>query len=464
MKIAQIKNDLLNWRKLSVQKIAKYLGFIVGSAVLLCLLIFVFFPDPFINNLLKDQITKAFTEAYPRDSIKFGDLHYNVWQNRLGCDSISMKTGDSTLSCSAASIYVGGINWIKILWNKDFTLNDLTSSVIDAQEITVKFKKSQIGLRIGMLHISVPDSQMMTDSIKYYSLLNDEQFFAKSQFRQTRFRFDIPKIKILGLDYPGLIKGNIYNARSININEIFADILVNIDKPFDKNSTNPQMPNEALSLMKEIVKVDSLKIINGRLKYCERYAIGATPGVITFKKVNVSAFGITNSKVDPDTTIIVAEGVFMNSAKMKLLMKIPLASKDFSLKYSGSLSTMDATELNSFIEPSEHQRIKSGIIQSANFNINVISGKANGSLRVNYKDLSIALINKETGSDKGLFNQVASFFGKVFVVRSKNLPDEKGLIEIGEIKYTRHPDDYFIQYLWFSLRNGIAVVVGFPPT
>jgi hypothetical protein len=34
-KIQQIKNDLLNWRKLSVQKIAKYLGFIFGSAVLL---------------------------------------------------------------------------------------------------------------------------------------------------------------------------------------------------------------------------------------------------------------------------------------------------------------------------------------------------------------------------------------------------------------------------------------------
>jgi hypothetical protein len=464
MKIAQIKNDLLNWRKLSLQKIAKYVGFIVGSIMLLCVLIFVFFPDPFINILLKDRITKALTEAYPADSIKFGDLHYSVWQNRLGCDSISLKTGDSTLSCNVASVSVGGINWMKILWNRDFTLNDITSSVFDAQEITVNFKKSHTGLRIGILHISVPDSQMVTDSIKYYSLLNDEQFFAKSQFRQTRFRFDIPKIKILGLDYPGLIQGNIYNARSINIQGMFADILVNMDKPFNKNSTKPKMPNEALSLMKEIVKVDSLKIINGRLKYCERFVIGATAGVITFKKVNVSAFGITNSKVDPDTTIILADGVFMNSAEMKLHMKIPLASKDFSLKYSGSLSTMDATELNSFIEPSEHQRIKSGIIQSANFNINVNSGQANGSLWVIYKDLSIVIINEETGSEKGLFNQVASFFGKVFVVRSENLPDEKGSMKIGEIKYVRHPDDYFIQYLWFSLRNGIAVVVGFPPT
>ena len=149
MKIAQIKNDLLNWRKLSLQKIAKYVGLIIGSIIFLCVLIFVFFPDPFINNLLKDRITNALTEAYPADSIKFGDLHYSVWQNRLGCDSISLKTGDSTLSCSVASISVGGINWIKILWNRDITLNDITSSVIDAQKIVFDFRKSQDELRIG---------------------------------------------------------------------------------------------------------------------------------------------------------------------------------------------------------------------------------------------------------------------------------------------------------------------------
>ena len=64
----------------------------------------------------------------------------------------------------------------------------------------------------------------------------------------------------------------------LDIHDIFADILVNMDKPYDKNSTNPQMPNEVLSSIKEIVKIDSLKIINGRLKYCERFAIGTTPG------------------------------------------------------------------------------------------------------------------------------------------------------------------------------------------
>jgi hypothetical protein len=453
------KKASLNWRILSLLKVAKYVSFVIGTVILICVLIIIFFPDPFINTLLKDRITKAFTEAYPAYSVQLGDMHCNVWKNRLGCDSITLKTREFT--CSAASFSMSGIDWMDILRQRDFTPNTFTSSVIDAHKIVLIFRQSQNVLRFGMLHISVPDSEMVTDSIKYYSLIHDEQFFANSQFRQTRFRFDVPQIKIMGLDCLALLQGNTYKAKSINIHGVFADILVNMDKPYDKNSSKPQMPNEALSSMKEIVKVGSLKIINGRLKYCERYAVQAIPGVITFNKVNVSVSGIANHTSHPDTTVIHGEGLFMNSDTMKLFMAIPLTSTDFSLRYSGSLSTMDVTELNSFIEAGEHRRIKSGVLHSATYNINVNSGHASGTLRVEYKDLSIVVLNKNTGSEKGFFDRISSLIGKIFVIRRTNMPDGKGLMKIGEIQYTRDPEDYFLQFVWFALRNGVANVVGF---
>jgi len=461
MKIAQIKNDLFNWRKLSSGKIVKYISLTVGSVIIICVLAFIFFPDPFVNILLKDRITKAFAETYPAYSIRFGNLHYSVWKNRLECDSIVLNASDSTFTSSAASISVGGISWVKILWKRDFALNDLTSSVIDVQKIILNFRKSQDELSIRMLNISVPDSQMVTDSIKYHSLINDEKFFAKSEFRQTRFRFILPQLKIMGLDYLALLQGNTYSARSIEIHNVFTDVLVNMDKPYDRNSPNPQMPNEFLSSIKDKVKIDSVNIINGSMKYCERFSIGTAPGLITINKAYVSISGISNDKDHPDTTVINAGGLFMKSGIMKLRMVIPLASKHFSLRYSGSLSPMDVTELNSFIEPGENQRIKSGVIQSAAFNINVNSGQASGTLRVLYSDLSVAVLNENTGSEKGVFDRIASFFGKTFIIRKSNIPDKNGLLKIGEIKYSRNPDDYFFQFVWFALRSGVGDVVGF---
>ncbi len=461
MKIAQIKKDLFNWRKLSSGKIVKYISLTVGSVIIICVLAFIFFPDPFVNTLLKDRVTKALEETYPAYSIRFGDLHYSVWKNRLECDSLTLNASDSTFTCSTASLSIRGISWVKILWKRDFALNDLKSSVIDVQKIVLNFRRSQDELSIRMLNISVPDSQMVTDSIKYHSLINDEKFFAKSEFRQTRFRFILPQLKIMGLDYLALLQGNTYSARSIKIHNVFTDVLVNMDKPYDRNSTDPQMPNEFLTSIKDKVKIDSVNITNGSLKYCERYSIGSAPGLITINKANVSVSGISNDKANPDTAVVNAGGLFMKSGIMKLHMVIPLASKHFSLRYSGSLSPMDVTELNPFIEPGENQRIKSGVIQSAAFNINVNSGQASGSLRVLYSDLSVAVLNENTGSEKGVFNRVASFFGKTFIIRESNIPDENGLMKIGEIKYTRNPDDYFLQFVWFALRSGVGDVVGF---
>ncbi|MDR3667009.1 MAG: hypothetical protein P4L35_09215 [Ignavibacteriaceae bacterium] len=451
-------NENFNWRK-QFQSF-RYPSLVIGIVIILGVITFVFFPDPFINLLLKGKITNAFSEAYPKDSLKLGYLHYNIWKNRLGCDSVVLKTNDFT--CKIPSLSVSGIGFTKILLHKGFTPNTLSGLIIDAQNSVIIFSQSQNEFQLGRLHISFPDSEIVADSIKYYSLLNDEQFFAKSQFRQTRFRIKIPLIRINSLDCLAMLRGIAVKAKNININEASTDILVNMDKPYDKNSANPQMPNEAFASIKESVKIDSLIILNGQLIYCERYTAGAKPGVVSINKINISAGEISNLSSKPGTTIIRGEGLLLTSTKINLFMAIPFNSKEFSLQYSGSLGRMDVTELNSFIEPGEHQRIKTGTLQSASFNININSGIASGILNADYKDLTIDAINKETGSEKGILNRITSLFDKLFIVRGSNLPDKQGSIKIGQIIYKRDPEDYFFQFIWFAVRNGVADIVGFP--
>ena len=456
-----IRRGSINSGSWSLLKAAKYVGVIIGTAILISILIFIFYPDPFINTFLKPRITKAFTEAFPAYSIQLGGMHYQVWKNRLSCDSIVLKTSDSSFTCSVASFSVSGFRWLTVLLHSDVTPNTLTSSIIEAQTFVLKFCHSQNELRCGMLHVSVPDSEMVMDSIKYYCLLDDEQFFEKSPLRQTRYRFDIPHATVTGLDCLAMLQDNTYNARSVSMRNVFVDILLNKDKPFDETVSHPLMPNEILSSMKQIVAVDSVTIINGGFNYCERFAVRATPGVISFKNLNVLVRGIANHTVEPDTMFLQAKGLFMNSGTMELFAAIPLTSKDLSLRYSGSLTRMDATELNTFIEPSEHQRIKSGTLQSATFHINVDAGNASGTLRVVYKDLSVAILNKNTGSEKGFFDRIASAFGKAFVIRGSNQPDGEGVVKTGEILYTKKTGDFFVEFLWFALRSGIGNIVGF---
>ena len=456
-----IENDKFNWRKISPRKFVKTISIIVGTIFLVSILILVLFRDSFINSILKSKIINAFTNAYPEYSLQVGEMHYSVWNNRLECDSIMLNTKDPNLTCSLDSFSVSGINWIKILFQSDFNPTILSSSVIDGQNIVFNFLKSQEELRLGKLHISVMDSVIISDSIKYHPSINDVQFFANSQFRKTRSLLDISQIKIVGFDFLSFLKEDAYSARKIIIHEVFADVLLNKDKPKDENEPNPLMPNEILSSIKKIINIDSLEITNGRLKYSERFEINAIPGVITFNKFNILVSGISNQTAKPETTIILANGLFMNTAPMKVFMAIPLTSKKFSLRYSGTVGKMDVSKLNVFLEPVENRHIQSGIIQSAYYSINVNSGKASGNLRVAYTDLSLAISNKDFGFDLGLFNHISNFIGDMFIIRTTNIPDENGSMKIGEINYTRNPGEYFFQYLWLSLRSGVADVVGF---
>jgi hypothetical protein len=442
-------------------KIALYTSFAVGIILLLFVLIFFFFPQTYLDGYLKNRVIDAFAKAYPEYSLKIADVNYNIFKNRIECDSILLTKIDSTFSCRISAFSVDRIGWIKLLREKNISPNSIAEADLDAEGIVLNFKQSQNQIICGHLHLSVPDSVIVADSLDFHPLITDEQFFAESKFRNTRYRFVIPKISVNGLVYSGLLYGDTYRARSINIRDFLVDILVNMDKPWDTKGPSPLMPNEGLSSIKDTIRVDSLQIINSRLKYYERYAVGAKAASVTFDKMQALAEGIVNHTGRRDTIVIHAQGNFMNTSVMKLFMLIPLGSPQFSFSYSGSLRKMEASSLNKFLEIAEHHRIKSGTLESASFKINVNSGHATGYVRAEYNNLSVALLNKNTGSENGIFDRISSFFAKIFIIRGNNMPDKSGSLKIGVVKFTRKPDEPFTQFIWFALRSGVGNVVGF---
>jgi hypothetical protein len=445
-------------RKLSPLKIALYAGFAVGAIVLVCVLALLLFPDPLVNRFIKPRITKAFAEAYPAYSIRIADMNYSVLKNRFGFDSVALSAVDGTFSSQMGQFSVSGIHWMHLLWGKNLGLNDLANVDLDAHDIDLNLPQSHYELHCKRLRVSVPDSEIVAESLKLHPLVDDEQFFRESKFRRTRLSLVTSQCSVMGLTCLELLQGKKYRARSVHIHDVSLDILVNKDKPDSKDTSGPFMPNEILSSIKETLQVDSLSSMNGQLKYCERFAVGSKPAFVTFDNMQVSAEGIANHGGHGAALVIHAQGKFANAGTMKLLMTIPVASPEFSFQYSGSLSGMDLSVINSFLEVSDLMRIKTGVLQEASFDVNVVSGRASGTLRGVYRDLTLAAINKNTGSEKGLSNSIKSIIANTFKIRRNNVP---GSMKIGEVKYTRVPDDPFIQFVWFALRTAVHDVIGF---
>ncbi|MGB2867645.1 MAG: hypothetical protein WBD36_04295 [Bacteroidota bacterium] len=429
--------------------------------MLICVLAILLFPDPVVNRFIKPRITQAFAEAYPAYSLRTSDMHYSVFKNRVGFDSVALRASDGAFSGTMGPFSVSGIHWMHLLWGGRLGSEDFASGELDAQGIALAIPQLECKLRCKRLHVSVQDSEIVAESIALHPVAGDEQYFMGSEFRRTRFRLEVPRCNVTGVACLELMQGKSYRARSVQLHNILLDILLNKDKPNSKDTVSPPMPGEILSSIKAPMKVGNLKIMNGQLKYSESFAVGSKPAWVTFDSVKALVEGITSHAETGAVLVIDIQGVFVKAGAMKVLMSIPLGARTLSLQYTGSLSGMDLSPINSFLEVSDQMRIKTGVLQEVTFEVNVNSGRADGSVRGIYRDLTLAAIDKKTGSEKGFSNAVTSFIANTFKINKNNLPDQSGSLRIGVVRYTRERDDPFVRFVWFALRTGVRDVVGF---
>jgi hypothetical protein len=446
-----------NSRSLSLARLLAYVGLCLGAVVIAVALLILMFGGAILNGYGKKKMERAFAKALPGCALRIGELDYTASANRLIAQSVTLSATTSTLRAGRLSLT--GVRWVRLLWGTASLADILAKASLDAANLDVEFPRSRYGVRCARLRASVPGSELIAKGTELRPLVGDEEFFAASAFRMTRFRVVVPECRVLGLAYGDLLQGKSYRARSVHLSRPSLDVLVSRYKPVEPFVKPPLMVHEALALIRQPLQVESLGITSGHLRYAERAVAGADPGVLTVGAMNVTVDGITNRGEASAVIALRAQGELLNAGALKVLMTIPVASPDLSLRYSGSLGPMDLTRLDAFLENAEHIRITSGSAKELSFEIDVTAGQARGRVRAIYKDLKIAFLDKQTGTEKVLGNRFDSFMTNAFKIRNSNAPDASGSMKEGKVSYTRDPKNEFLQFTWFALRSGVLDAV-----
>ena len=445
--------------KLSLRRRLALLGCSVGAIVLAVVVLLNLFGDAILNSYGKRKAERAFATAHPGAVLRIGKLDYSVVANRLVAQSVTLGATHATLKVDR--IALTGVRWAQVLWGKTTLADVLAQASLDATNLNAVFPEAHYGLHCARLQASVPDSKLIAEATALRTLAGDEAFFAAHEFRTTRFHLVVPECKVLGLAYRELLQGKSYRARAIRFSRPSCDALVNPDKPVDPFETLPLMVHEALAAIRQPLQVDSLSITNGHLTYSETGLPAAAPGVLTFGGVSMFIQGIANRGDAAATIRLRAQGNLMDAGTLKVLMFIPITPQDFSFHYSGSLSAMDLTRLNAFLEIPEHIRITSGRAHETAFEINVTAGQARGRVWGIYENFEIAILDPKTGAETRLDNRVTSFVANLFKFRSSNTPDASDSMKVGNVDYTRKPEEGFLRFAWYALRSGVMDVISY---
>ncbi len=444
-------------RNRSLYRTAGLIGTALGALVLAACVLAWLFGDTILNSYGRKKAERAYARAHPGSSLRIGQLDYALGANRLTAQSLTLSSTGMVLTTGPASL--ADVRWTKLLKQAFSPADLLAHAVLDVTNLSAEFPVSRYGLRCGRLIASMASSNLLLEGVQVQPSIGDEAFFADDAFRHPRFVLVLPECRVSGLEYAAALTGAAFRARSIHFERPFFDALINRDKLPKPSVRRPPMVHEALANIAQAIQVGSLTITNGTVKYCERLAVGAKPAELTFGTVSLSAEGIANRGGAANTIQVQGEGRLMNSGVMRVAMAIPLNQPEFSLRYSGSLAGMDLRRLDAFLDIAESTRIKSGLAEGAAFDIAVTNGHARGRVQAIYQDLEIALLNKETGAEKGFSSRVTSFFMNLIKIRKANLPGMAGGLKEGQVDYGRKPDDEFMQFVWFALRTGVLDVI-----
>lgn len=438
-----------------IKIVAIYIGVFSATILSIIIFLFLFCPDVFFNGYIKRKIEISYANSNPGFTVKIGKLRYKFWNNKIETDTICFYQGDSILTERIIGCNVSGVKCMHLL--NGGPGNDCSGYISDAKNVYIKMTESGNEIYFKNIHVSVSDSVMLAEDFEYHPKTDDETFFASNTFRQTRFKIKSPSIKLTGVDFSGLINGKKKHVHSAIIKNLSVDVLLNKDKPFKTDSAINPMPNEIFNKMKSPLQIDRLIIENGNLAYNERYLVGGKFATLTFDKVNISA----HETIDPETKSVIAtingNCWFNNFTTMNLSMTIPLNSKVFSFKYSGTCGELDLRSLNHYIAVAEPIQIKSGILKSASFSVDINSGYAFGTVSAIYTDLKVEVTDEKKFLNRRRIN---SRIANRFLIHKNNLPDNKGNIKPGEVKFARAHDTAFMEMVWLSLRSGIEDISG----
>lgn len=433
----------------------------LGLAVIVCGAVVYFFPDALLRGVVEQRLSAALRDASPGTSLHLSGMHCDVFANRIACDTAWLARDDSSITCRVTSLSVVGVRWMSLLVGRAPGGSSLDGAVISADSVSLTFPPAGYAARCGNVRLSGPDSEIVVLFPEIHPLLSDEQFFRGSRFRRTRFVAGARRCSVSGLALSDMLRGGSLHARAVRIQDASADVLINKEKPASRDSVSPRMPGEILAGIGDTLGLDSLVLVGGRFTYCERMAAGQRPAILNLEDMAFLVTGITNHAGPEAGAVIQASGMFAGGGAIRLSMLIPLVARHFSFRYSGTLGPMDLRSFNSFVEISDGMRIKSGMLSSAAFEIDVSRGSATGSVHALYKNLVIASIDRRSGSENGIVQRLSSWVAKNVRIRRNNAPGGSGAPKTGSVRYVRKSSDPFLGYSWFALRSGVGDIVGF---
>ncbi len=317
-------------------------------------------------------------------------------------------------------------------------------------------------LEAGSIRGSSKEAALIVDSLRWEPTVSDAAFRQRQAYRTDRYKTGFRKLTLQGVDYRGLLEQGRVFVASATVEAPQVDVYYDRTLPPKPVSGPATLPHQAFQSLGRPVRIDTIRMQHGSIRYSERAEDGVRPGTIRFENVWSSIYNVTNdsSRMTASTPAVIdARALLAGTGRLKAAIDYQLLAPRLNMAWRGSLGGMDARAFNEAFVDLEGLRVESGHVDSVWFDVKVEDNVASGALQVLYRDFKIEVLDKAT-RERGLRERIETLIANNLVLDSENLPDGDTPAKVAVLRNEKASDTPLFQFIWATLRRGLFQTLG----
>jgi hypothetical protein len=301
------------------------------------------------------------------------------------------------------------------------------------------------------------DSTLTLTDAKHEPAIPEAEWVRRVRVRRDRVHFTLDSLRGRGVAYRAFLTSGDVAIRALELRGARLDVLSDrrIPKGLPRRHRTPQ---QVAAQTRSALRLDTIVVGGATITYRERKPETEGPGVVSFERVRATILDLDlPSRGKP--LRVEASARLMGEGVLRARLSAPLDASDFRYELSGRLGRMPAKAFNRFLSVNEAFALDGGWVEEIEFRQAVAGGRARTTVTPRYRDLSVDPTGEGGGIIGSATRGVKEFLAQAFKVRSSNPGDPGKAPRVARTVRRYYPTSTWLQFLWFSLRDGLMEVV-----
>ena len=274
----------------------------------------------------------------------------------------------------------------------------------------------------------------------------------------NQYQKDWVTTKVNDLQFSGINWYDILVRKRIEIERMTItqpDIYIYRDNSLPDKNQYKALPAKLLRNTDLRFTIKAVELVQGIITYEKKEGKSIPPVSIVFNNAMASITSLSTDSLFVSENPLMEVNIqadMLDSIKTEVSCTINLQSPKDEFVFKGNIKSFNGVILNSFLRPLSNVEVTSGYIRSIHFAMNANEEIAIGKLDMDYQDLKLNILSKESPGEK---SNLKTFLGNIFI-RDKDKEKIHEAKPTGEIRYERRKDRFIFNYWYCAVRAGIV--------